>query len=412
MIEFKKRTLANGLQVVVSEDHTTPMVSLNVMYLAGARNENPLKTGYAHMLEHCMFTGTESVPNYDELLQRCGATNNAYTTNDVTNYYITIPSDNVEVAFYIERDRMMNLAFFEEGFQTQRSVVMEEMKQRCLNAPYGDIQELMRGMIYKVHPYRWSTIGLSLQTLADAKIDDLRSFYESNYAPDNAILSICGNVNADEMFDMAQKYFGGISRRSKRCVIPQEPEQMERRIVDVVRNVPASAVVLAYHSGNAVSRDAYVGDLATDLLAAGESSLLNVNLVRNKGVCSQADAIVNNSFDPGFLYLVAFAKDGLPLESVADSLREEALRLTDLDNLSEYDFQKVKNKAEYEKVMDQIKCSDKATNLAMATALGDTNLINTDFEKFASVTLEEVAEYIKRTIVENNESILYYRKQE
>lgn len=415
MIEFEKRTLSNGLQVVVNVDTDTPLATLNIMYRAGSRNEKPDKTGYAHMLEHCMFTGTEKYPDYDEYVQSLYGENNAYTTTDITNYYITLPAEYIEQAIEIEADRMNNLALFEEGFVAQRSVVIEEMKQTSLNKPYGDFYHLLRKLIYKEHSYKWPVIGKEIKHLEEATREDLLEFYNRYYTPDNAVVVVSGKVDPQNIFELAEKYFGGIEKKCNPRDIPTEPKQTEKRELHVERDVPASKVCVAYNIGNQISRDFYISDLLTDILADGDSAMLPVNLVRNKHLCVDANASVMDTIDPGFIMLTATANEEENadnpklLETIADELRNILLTLP--EKLTDYDFEKVKNRAIVAKTFQQIKTQDKAPSLALGSLLGDTNLVNTDYDKFASVTAQEIAEFIKRTVVPDNECVLYYHKK-
>lgn len=415
MIEFEKLTLSNGLQVVVNRDEDTPLVTLNVMYRAGSRNELPEKTGLAHLLEHCMFTGTEKYPDYDEFVQSLYGENNAYTTTDITNYYITLPAEYIEEAFAIEADRMCNLPLFEEGFVAQRSVVMEEMKQTSLNKPYGDFYHLLRGLIYKKHNYRWPTIGLDINHIANATREDLLDFYHRYYTPDNAVVVVSGNVTSKEIFDLAERYFGGITTHCQPREIQSEPKQTERRELCVERDVPSSKVCLSYNIGTMTSRDFYISDLLTDILADGSSSLLPVALIRAKHLCVETNASVMDTMDPGFIMLTATANEDENadnanlLKDIEAELRNILLSLP--ERLTDYDFEKAKNRAVVSKTFQQIKTQDKATSLAMATLLGDTNLVNTDYEQFASVTTKEITDFINKIVVPDNECVLYYHKK-
>ncbi|MDO4461589.1 MAG: pitrilysin family protein [Bacteroidia bacterium] len=415
MIDFDKYTLSNGLQVVVNRDIDTPLVTLNVMYKVGSKDEEPGKTGLAHLLEHCMFTGTEKYPDYDEFVQSLYGENNAFTTTDVTNYYITLPAENIEEAFAIESDRMSNLALFEEGFIAQRSVVMEEMKQTSLNRPYGDYYHLLRSLIYKKHHYQWPTIGADIEHIANATREDLLDFYHRYYTPDNAVVVVSGNVDSEKIFELADRYFGGITTKRQKRDIPVEPKQEQRRELHVEREVPSSKICLAYNIGNMTSRDFYISDLLTDILADGASALLPVTLVRAKRLCVEANASVMDTMDPGFIMFTATAneeenmgKEDL-LGDIEREMREIVLSLP--ERLTDYDFEKAKNRAIVSKTFQQLRTQDKATSLALATLLGDTNLVNTDYEQFASVTAEEIADFIKKTIVPDNECVLYYHKK-
>src|SRR5882762_10287024 len=204
MVKFNKFTLDNGLRVIVHEDNTTPMAVLNILYDVGARDEDPEQTGFAHLFEHLMFGGSVNIPHYDEPLQRVGGENNAFTSNDITNYYITLPAANIETAFWLESDRMLSLAFSEKSLEVQRNVVIEEFKQRYLNQPYGDVWLKLRPLAYKVHPYQWATIGKEISHIENATMDDVKGFFFKHYLPPNAILVVAGNVTVDQVKSLSE----------------------------------------------------------------------------------------------------------------------------------------------------------------------------------------------------------------
>src|SRR5690606_34879593 len=281
MIEFERFKLDNGLTVLVHEDHSTPMAVLNVLYDVGARDEDPEKTGFAHLFEHLMFGGSANIPNYDGPLQQVGGENNAFTSNDITNYYLSLPAVNVETALWLESDRMLDLAFDEKGLEVQRNVVSEEFKQRYLNQPYGDVWLRLRPMAYQVHPYRWATIGKELAHIEDARMEDVRNFFNTYYHPGNAILAIAGDVDTAQVQQLVEKWFGPIpaGTRPVRSLTPEPPQQEARREV-VQADVPVHAIYIAFPGPARLDTDYHAADLLTDLLGSGQSALLFRNLVK------------------------------------------------------------------------------------------------------------------------------------
>ncbi len=408
MIQIERHTLRNGLTVIVHTDRSSTLATVNIRYKIGARNENEHRTGFAHLFEHLMFGGSRNVPNFDTLVQLVGGDNNAYTTNDFTNYYITLPAQNIETAFWVESDRLNELAFSEESLNVQRQVVMEEFKQRYLNVPYGDIGHLTRALAYKVHPYRWPTIGLTLDHIANASLDEVRTFFYNNYAPDNAVLCVCGNVDADRIFALAEKWFGSIDRQARRLPVVQEPVQTERRELLVERDVPVNFISLAYHMGGRTSRDYYVCDLITDVLSDGVSSRLTQRGVKIDRTVSEVDASIFGSYDPGMLSFTATLMPGTSFETVEQMFREEIDRIKQGD-ITDHELQKVKNRHEATKLYRQVNSQTKAADLCAYEILGDANLINTESQIYDSVTRSEMAQTLARICVDTNASALYYQ---
>lgn len=408
MIDFQKKILNNGLCVIVHTDSSTPLATFNVLYKVGARNENPQRTGFAHLFEHLMFGGTPNIPDYDIPLQRVGAENNAFTTNDYTNYYITLPADNIETAFWIESDRMNELAFTPESLDIQRNVVIEEFKQRCLNVPYGDSEHLLRSLAYKKHPYQWPTIGKCVEHIAEATLEEVKTFFYNHYAPNNAILVIAGNVDAQEMFNLSEKWFGGITRQVTHNEITAEPIQTEQRVLSVEKGVPAKQITMAYHMGGRKSRDFYVTDIITDLLANGTSARINQNIIKRDRLMSRGNAFITGSIDPGLLCMKGILLPTTDFDKAENALRQEMINLRNGD-FSDYEIQKIKNKNEADKIYEEMDLFSKAINLATYEMIGDANLINTESDIYNSITRDEICQTIDRIYQKTNESILYYQ---
>ena len=409
MIQYKQRILKNGLTILVNRDHASKLAAVNLLYKVGARNESADKTGFAHLFEHLMFRGTHNVPEFDVPVQMACGENNAFTNNDYTNFYITLPKENLSTALWLESDRMMNLNISEEACATEKQVVIEEFKQRYLNQPYGDEQPLLRSLAYTTHPYRWSTIGLSPDHIERATTEDVRAFYNLHYRPSRAILAISADIDEDEMLDMAEEYFGDIEECNAPIpAIVEEPEQREPRRLEVEREVPATDITIAFHMGDRLSRDFFLGDLASDLLAGGESSRLVNRLIKERGLFSSVNAYITGSLDKGLFIIKGRL---MPTTSEADA--EAALwgELNDLKegNISDYEMEKVKNKFEANMLMGEINIMNKALNLCFYAMTGDTDLVNREAEIYRSLEREEVQAFARRCFTENNSSTLIYR---
>ncbi len=409
MIKFEKFTLDNGLKVIFHQDKDTPIAAVNVLYDVGAKDEAPDKTGFAHLFEHLMFGGSINIPNYDKPLQEAGGSSNAFTNNDITNYYETLPKDNLETALWLESDRMLSLAFTEKSLEVQRKVVIEEFKQNYLNKPYGDFWLLMRPLAYKVHPYKWATIGKEISHIENATMQDVKKFFYEHYAPNNAILSIAGNFELNYIKDTVEKWFGDIEKRNiKKRNIPAEPEQTEARTLTVERNVPVDAWYKTYHMCGRLHPDFYAADLLSDILSNGESSRLFQNLIKKNPVFSTLDAYISGSIDPGL-----FIFSGKPSEDT-DVKEAEQLVMKETENLIkngifERELQKVKNKIESRFIFSETDILNKAADSAFYELLGDANYINEETVKYAKVNSEHILDVAKRIFRPENGNTLYYK---
>jgi predicted Zn-dependent peptidase len=408
MIYFERTKLANGLTVIVHEDKTTPMVALDICYNVGSRDEHPDRTGFAHLFEHLMFGGSKHIPAYDEPLQRAGGDNNAYTSNDLTNYYLTLPKNNIETGFWLESDRMLELAFSKSSLEVQRNVVIEEFKQRQLNQPYGDVWPLLRQMAYKVHPYQWPTIGREISHIEQATMQQVKDFFYSHYAPDNAVLVVTGDVRFEEIVRMAERWFGPIpNRQVKPRNIPQEPEQTEMREQTVVREVPSDAIYMAYHMSDRLDPKYYAADLVSDVLSNGNSSRMYVNLVQKEKIFTELDGYLSGDFEPGLFVVSGKPSDGISLETARKAIERELDRIKH-DRVSEYELEKVKNKMEANIVYGEMNYLTKAMNLATNQVLSDASLINSLVESYRDVTPEKLQEVAQQIFRPENCSVLNY----
>ncbi len=392
MIRFFRHQLANGLQVLVYPDHSTPMAAIDVCYHVGSKNEDPRRTGFAHLFEHLMFGGSKHIPDYDVPLQQAGGENNAYTTNDMTNYYLTVPKENLEVGFWLESDRMLELAFSEESLNIQRSVVIEEFKQRNLNQPYGDVWALIRELAYQVHPYRWTTIGKEISHLVDASLEEVKSFFYRFYAPDNAVLVLSGNVDPDESLKLAEKWFGAVPhRRVKKPALPREPEQTAYREKTVERRVPDTAIYLAFHMDDHRNRNYYISDLISDLLSGGNSGRLYQKLVKEERLFAELDAYVSGDHEEGLFLISGKLSKNVSLEQAGKAIREELDRIRQ-DIVPENELEKVKNKIEANHVLAQMNYLNIAQELAAWENIERAELINQQLEIYRSVSAEDIRE--------------------
>ncbi len=408
MIEFEKFTLKNNLTVIVHQDKSTPLACVNILYDVGARDEDESRTGFAHLFEHLMFGGSINIPSYDEPLQMVGGENNAFTTNDITNYYCTVPAENLETAFWLESDRMISLAFTDKSLEVQRSVVIEEFKQRYLNQPYGDVWLLLRPLAYKVHPYKWATIGKEIAHIEDATMDDVKSFFKKHYNPGNAIMVVAGNVEMEQVKQLSEKWFGPIAEGVKpQRRLPQEPRQTEARKLTVERDVPTSSIYKVYHMCSRKDDAYHTVDIISDILSRGNSSRLYKSLIKDKQLFTEINAYVMGDFDKGLFVISGKLADGVSMEEAEKGILEETRKIK-TEFVAPDELQKCKNKVESSVTFSETDVLTKATNLAISELLGDAGLINQEIEKYGAVTAEKIMEQAGLVLDENNCSTLYY----
>ena len=409
MIAYERKTLANGLTVAVNRDRASKLAAVNLLYKVGARNENPARTGFAHLFEHLMFRGTRDVPNFDLPVQMASGDNNAFTNNDYTDFYITLPKDNIETALWLESDRMEGLDITTGKLETEKRVVIEEFRQRYLNQPYGDQPMLLRALAYKVHPYRWAAIGLTTEHIASATQADVEAFYRRHYHPSNAVLSISADLEEERMMELAEKWFGGLADTPRAAEpIPQEPPQQASRREEVERDVPATTVTVAYHMGGRRSADFYTADLVSDLLSGGDSSRLYRRLVKEEGLLSSVNAYITGDLDPGLFVFTGQLLPGITPEQVEEAFRREIHSL-EQGEATPYEIEKVKNKFEANTLFGEINVMNKAMNLGFYEMLGDLGLINREVALYRAVDNDAIRDFCRRTFREENTSTLIYK---
>lgn len=408
MIHFEKFVLSNGLRVVVHEDHSTPMAVVNVLYDVGAKDENPDKTGFAHLFEHLMFGGSVNIPDFETPLQMAGGENNAYTSNDLTNYYIQLPAENIETAFWLESDRMLSLAFSEKSLDVQRKVVCEEFKEHYINKPYGDVWFHLRQMAYTQHPYQWMTIGKELSHIENASLNDVKNFFFKHYRPLNAILVVAGHVKTAEIKELAEKWFGGIPSGEKYIrSIKTEPQQNEARRKEVKAPVPLDALYKCWHMGDRMSKEYYVADLITEILGGGGSSRLFQSLVKEKKLFSNIECYHFGTVDAGLLAIEGKLVKGVKMEDAEKAVEEELEKLKQ-DGISEKELTKVKNKTESAIAFEDMSVMTRANSIAFYELLGDAGLFNTDRERYFAITAEDILNHSRSIFDKKNSNTLCY----
>ncbi|MBD9301433.1 MAG: insulinase family protein [Alistipes senegalensis] len=408
MIPYTKKILPNGLTVVVNRDRASKLAAVNILYKVGARNEDPRRTGFAHLFEHLMFRGTREIPNFDLPVQMASGDNNAFTNNDYTDFYITLPKDNLETALWLESDRMEGLDITPAKLEAEKKVVIEEFRQRYLNQPYGDQTMLLRALAYKVHPYRWAAIGLTTDHIAEATLEDVEAFYRTHYRPSNAVLSISADIEEERMLELAEKWFAPLADRpADAAPIPQEPTQTEARREEVERDVPAPTVTVAYHMGGRTDAGFYTADLVSDLLAGGDSGRLYTHLVKERRLLSSVNAYVTGDVDPGLFVFTGQLLPGVTPEEAEAAFREE-IETLQTASAAAREIEKVKNKFEANTLFGELNVMNKAMNLGFYEMLGDLALINREVGLYRAVGDDDIRSFSSRTFRPENSSTLIY----
>lgn len=408
MVPFSRKILPNGLRVLVHEDRNTPLVAVNVTYQIGSRDERPDKTGFAHLFEHLMFAGSRNVPDFDEPLQRAGGENNAYTTNDYTTFYEILPAENLETALFLESDRMLALRITQRALNVQRRVVVEEFKETCLNEPYGDAWHHLSDLMFQVHPYRWPVIGLAPEHVENATIDDVRDFFHHWYTPNNAVLTIAGNVRAEDVFPLAEKWFGDIPPGPAPLRnLPPEPPQTALQQRTVQADVPVSALYLAFRTPPRLHPDFYPMDLLTDVLAQGQSSRLYRRLVKEQTLFTSIDAYVTANLDPGLLIVEGRPAEGISMETASAAIwaELEALKNTPID---ERELAKIQHRFESTIVFSETSILNKAQNLGFYEILDRAELMNDELDTYRAVTPADLQHSAQTLFREENAGVLIY----
>lgn len=409
MISYEKITLQNGLTVLMHEDNNTPIAGISVLYKVGSRDEHPEKTGFAHLFEHLMFGGSLNIPDYDEVMQRAGGENNAYTNHDYTHFFTTLPAVNIETALWLESDRMLELMLQKEVLDVQKKVVVEEFYETCLNQPYGDVWHELSALNYEKHPYKWPTIGIDPSHIEKANLSDVKKFYQKFYHPGNAVLVIAGPISIKRMKELAKKWFNDIpsGKQIQRKYHP-EPAKDTARYRQSQSEVPVDAIYMAFPCPPRADKTFYAVDLLSDIFSNGPSSRLIHRLTREKKYFHQIDCYVTGDFDPGLFVFEGRPANGISLQSAEEIIMNE---INDLKSqlIDSSELQKWKNKAESTLVLSEMGIQSKSMNLGFFEALGSVDLMNEESAIYQSITAEEIQEAAQKWLGENQKSVLTYK---
>ncbi|TRX62766.1 insulinase family protein [Fulvivirga sp. M361] len=408
MIDFNTFSLDNGLRVIVHEDPNVQIAVVNLLYDVGSKDEDPEFTGLAHLFEHLMFGGSRNVDRYDEQLQKAGGENNAFTSPDITNYYMTLPAQNIETGFWLESDRMLGLSFDPKVLEVQRSVVIEEFKQRYLNQPYGDVWMKLRPLAYHDHPYRWPTIGKDIDHIEKVTMEDVKSFFYKYYVPNNATLVVAGNIKLDKVKGQVEKWFGSIPSQERPLrSLPMERKQAEKRRLTVESNVPMDALYMTFHMPGRFSEDYQAADLLSDVLGRDKSSRLYKKLVREDKLFNTINAHVTGSIDPGLLVISGKLNQGIHIAQAEQAVWQVIDELK-MNRVTEKELIKVKNQAESTLLFAEVEILNRAVSLAMASLSGDINTVNREVDKIRNVTSDSVTRTFDELLTPANASVLHY----
>jgi zinc protease len=408
MITYNEFTLQNGLRVIVHEDPSVQIAVMNILYDVGSRDEREDKTGFAHLFEHLMFGGSKNIPNYDEPLQKVGGENNAFTSTDITNYYLTLPAANLETGFWLESDRMLSLSFDPQVLEVQRKVVIEEFKQRYLNQPYGDVWLKLRPLAYANHPYKWATIGKEISHIEQATMADVQDFFFRYYVPANAILVVAGHVTTAQVRELAEKWFGPIPSGTRyERNLPKEPAQAQKRTLHVEAPVPADALYKTYHMPGRFHDDYYAADLLSDILSRGQSSRLYQKLVKEKELFASISSFVMGTVDPGLLVINGRLREGVTLDQ-AEAEVDAILREVVQQGVTADELEKVKNQAYATLEFGEVEVMNRAMNLAFASLSGRTSFVNEEADRIDAVTEQKIQQVAASILREESSSVMYY----
>jgi predicted Zn-dependent peptidase len=410
-IKFTEYDLPNGLHVILHEDHTIPTVAISVLYHVGSKNEDPTRTGFAHFFEHLLFEGSENIERgeYMKLVQNNGGVINANTSFDRTFYFETLPSNKLEQGLWMESERMLHAKIDDIGLETQRKVVKEEKKQRYENTPYGRLLEQIFKNSYTVHPYQWTPIG-EAQYIDQAKLPEFMDFYKTFYVPDNATLSVGGDINITQAKTWIEKYFGTIPRGSKPIVRPtiKEPVQTAEKRVTFYDKVQLPAVVFAYHAPSQGTADAYALEMLGQILSEGKSSRLQKQVVDKQQKAAAAGAFSLPSEDPGMTMMYGIGNMGVKPEELEKSMNDEIENIVN-NPVSADELQKCKNQIENQFISQNQRVLGIVENLAnYHVYFGNANLINTELDRYMKVTVADMQAVAKKYFTKNNRLVLYY----
>ncbi len=411
MIDYTREVLDNGLTLIHHHDKTTPFVIVNTLYKVGAKHEDEHRTGFAHLFEHLMFSGSKHFADFDKPLQEAGGENNAFTNNDYTNYYDMVPAVNIETPMCLEADRMVNLNINKKSLDVQRKVVCEEFKENYINQPYGNVWHILREMVYEKHPYRWPTIGKELKHVEDATLEDVKAFYSKYYQPSNAILVLAGNIEKEQANTLAKTYFGELTGNAVEKRIFEEPEQTMAKEKTVYEDVPLNAIYIAFKICDRLHPDYYASDVTSDILSNGTSSRLHQKLVKEEKAFVEIDAYITSSDDIGMFVVEGKITDGIELQKATDLIWAELKKMKE-EKVNESELQKCKNKMLTYMNFSEASLLNRAISLAYYELLGNANLINEEEQQYDAVNAEHIQQFAQKTFTKERSNTLFYLKKE
>lgn len=408
-IPFAKHTFSNGLRLIIHPDHTTPLVACNIVYGVGSRDEDPQHTGMAHLFEHFMFCGSKHAAHYDQYLQKIGAVNNAYTSQDVTHYYVTAPATNLETVLWLESDRMLSLAFDEQQLQIQKQVVIEEFKENYLNRPFGDLWSKFNHLVYKKHPYRWLPIGRNIAQIEAVDMDLVKSFFFKYYRPNNAVMAISGNVDPDEVIRLVEKWFGDIPAGETLLKnYPAEKHQRKSRFKNYTGKYPHDLLVKGWLTSARNDQDFHTFDLISDLFGAGRSSYLYKEFVVKKRLFTNISCHLSATFDPGYFVILATPADHFPVEE-ANQILNDYLYHFNYDDTLTHNLNKVKHKVESVLLNNEIRIEDRSAMLAMMEILSGAEDIENERDKYFNVSEKSIQQVTKSLFREEKSNTVIFK---
>lgn len=411
-IRFSRHYLKNGLCFLHHYDPNTPFVVVNMLYKVGSRDEHEEKTGFAHLFEHLMFEGTPNVPYFDGPLQEAGGENNAFTNNDYTNYYDMVPALNAEIPFWLEADRMQHLNINPTSLELQKKVVVEEFKETIIDQPYGDAYHLLRAMVYRQHPYRWPAIGRDLKHIASARLEDVSTFFNDYYVPNNVILVVAGNIRERRALQVARKWFEGIaSNPDLQHMSFQEGEQLEARRQTVHADVPHDAIYMAFKMPGRLEEGYHTADVLTDILASGNTSMFYQALIKEQGIFTEIDAYISGSNETGMLVIEGKLSENHGADEGEAAIWKILEKLSDTP-IRSADLKKVKNKMITYMNFSDASLLNRAISLAYYEMLGDAALINEEERKYSAVRPNDILEFCRTFIQSEKSNTLFYLREQ
>ena len=408
MINYKRYQLANGLRVLLQEDPSSPMLTLCMNYEVGSKDELPGRSGFAHLFEHLMFAGSQHAPNFDQLIQLAGGENNAFTNQDMTVFYDILPYQNLDLGLWLEADRMQNLCIEPQPLQKEKRVVVEEFKESCLEEPYGDLWHILGDLAFEEHPYKRPVIGESFEHIEAASLDEVREFYDNYYCPNNAVLSISGNIKAEEVLERVEHWFGHIPRGPvKRPAYAAEPPQLVARKKVHRANVTDAALYIAFPAAARLETAYYLEDLLSDILGLSDSSLLVRQLVKQQKLFSELDVYITGTVEAGLFVIEGKLQDGVGIEE-AEQAVWAALEEFKAQPISEEQLQKLQNNTEHNLLFGEIRPFQKALSLGYYELLGQAQLINEEADYYQQITAKQLQLQAQFLFQKEKASVLYY----